>query len=248
MFVNASRVALIERRKIKFWNTQLRRIQQPLVQAPMKMPVPAVPRPKIPTACLRNDISAMMNNKSECDVTFLVENQTVEAHKICLAVASRFFHDLFAIVPHARIPARCKRSHHLCSKFLDSRSDSDKLLDSDSNSTDTECDYSVQNYAAEEFLAKYADGFPKDLTEFPLTIPYNHKAVETIEIHYKPNSSDKNRTMRTVVKMCEDISFKPFKVVVEYLYTGTLRPCGVDLEKIRMTAELLQVSFVIFYD
>nr|KAG5692538.1 hypothetical protein BaRGS_009488 [Batillaria attramentaria] len=35
IFINSVRAALIERRKLKFWNTQLRRVQRPLIQQPV---------------------------------------------------------------------------------------------------------------------------------------------------------------------------------------------------------------------
>lgn len=249
VFVNASRVALIERRKIKFWNTQLRRIQQPLVQPPIKIPVPPVPHIKIPTALLKSDISAMLYNRSECDVTFLVHNQIVEAHKICLAVASTFFKDLFTVVSMVKLPNKRRISRRLLNKFPGrfSYSDGENLLDSDCNSTDTEYDSSLNSSAGEENLSNIADSFSHTFTDFPFNVPYSHEAIESIEIRLELDDIVKNCRLRTYVRMCEEIKARPFEVIIEYLYTGSLRPCGVNLEEIRRSAELLQVLIFHYY-
>ncbi|XP_005091128.1 rho-related BTB domain-containing protein 2 [Aplysia californica] len=246
VFINAARAALLERRKIKFWNTQLRRIQRPLLQPPMKMPIPTVPRIQIAKPLLKSDISALLTNKSECDVTFLVGHETIEAHRICLTVASTFFQDLFSLESLAKLPARRRRKNsHLRRQFPKrfSHTDSEFLLDSDqeSLSTDTDYDSSVQGSAGDSYLANNSTSGSR--LRLPLIIPYDHRAVELIEIRYEEDAVDpSHRCLQTYVRMCEEISARSFHVVIEYLYTGSLRPCEVNLAQVRKTADLLQLT------
>ena len=279
VFLNAARVALIERRKLKFWNAQLRRIQRPLIQPPMNFPMPAAPKVKV-LAQPCSDISTLVNNRSECDVTFLVGARTVEAHRICLAVASSFFEDLFSLESLAKLPparrrkkrksdnSNCYDDEQLRNKFParffpnnSVSSEQDYLLpDSDLDSlstTDTEYESSVGGgisgsadsgggvgAGSGSFLS--CGGLSSRRTyhrQFSLVIPYDHPAVETIEIRFEENEvNPAHKSLKTYIRMNEQISARAFMVVVEYLYTGSLRPFEVELDEIRSTAELLQVS------
>ena len=234
----------MERRKIKFWNTQLRRLQRPLLQPPMKMPAPREPCVKIAKPLLKSDLSSLLTNKSECDVTFIVGHRNIEAHRICLTVASKFFEDLFSLESLAKLPAkRRRRNKHLRDQFPQrfSHTDSEFLLDSDQDSfsTDTECESSLPSSSGDNFLS----GGSLSRVRFPLVIPYDHKAVEVIEIRYEEEVSDpSHRSLKTYIQMCSEMDAPSFQVVIEYLYTGNLRQAGVGLDLVRKTAELLQVG------
>ncbi|GFO14645.1 rho-related BTB domain-containing protein 1-like [Plakobranchus ocellatus] len=282
VFLNAARVALLERRKIKFWNAQLRRIQRPLIQPPMNFPMPTAPKVKVMLAPSGSEISALVNNRSECDVTFLVDARTFEAHRICLAVASRFFEDLFSLESLAKLPparrrrkrksnnSNCYDDEQLRSKFparffpsSSVSSEQDHLLpDSDLDSlstTDTEYESSVGGGVSGSadsgggvgsggFLSSgglsSATGLRRTYQrQFPLVIPYDHPAVETIEIRHEEEEGEvTSKTLKSYIRMNEQISAGAFMVVLEYLYTGSLRPFEVHLDEIRSTAELLQLT------
>ena len=47
VFENAIRAALINRRRERFWMTNLKRVQRPCIQAPFRPPKPAPPEVKI---------------------------------------------------------------------------------------------------------------------------------------------------------------------------------------------------------
>ncbi|KAK3791334.1 hypothetical protein RRG08_012518 [Elysia crispata] len=279
VFLNAARVALLERRKLKFWNTQLRRIQRPHTQPPMNFPMPAPPKVKVLLAqpC---SISTLINNRSECDVTFLVGARTVEAHRICLAVASKFFEDLFSLESLAKLPparrrkkkksdnSNCYDDEKLRTKFparffpnSSVSSEHDYLLpDSDLDSlstTDTEYESSVGGgvSGSADSCGGMGSGSGGLLSssglssrrtyhrQFPLVIPYDHPAVETIEIRFEEDEVNvSHKSLKTYIRMNEQISARAFMVVLEYLYTGSLRPFEVKLEEIRNTAELLQLT------
>lgn len=251
VFINASRAALIERRKIKFWNTQLRKVQRPSMQPPMKMPIPSPKSIEIAPPLLNSDICSLITNRSECDVTFLVQNHSIEAHKICLAVASQFFRDLFSLESLSKLPAKRPKNVPLRKKFPNrfSHNDCEGLLDSDqeSLSTDTDCDSSVQDPAGDDYLSP---SLLKALSHFPLTIPFDHEAVESIEVRYEDYGyGQSHKILRTFIRLNADISAKSFRTTLEYLYMGTLQ-CGdgSDLAQLRKTAELFKVSgtYVLF--
>lgn len=240
VFINAARLALIERRKTKFWNTHLRRIQGPLIQPPMTMPVPAFAGIKISKAFLKSDISGLLNDRSECDVIFLVQNTKVEAHRICLVVSSVFFQKLFSLESLMKYKANRRRNKLLCQKFPRrfSPNDSD-FIESDLDSTDTESGSLTST--SDDFLSGSMRSSTRHQPTFPIIIPYDHKAVETIEISYEEDPFyPSHKILRTYISLSSDILATSFHALVEYLYTGSLET-EVDLTELKKTAELLQV-------
>ena len=89
LFFNVIRATLIERRALKFWNPQLRRVQFPLIQAPMEIPKPELPNIKHPGPAPHEDLSKLL--QEDGDVIFDVQGTHLRAHKICLMIADGIF-------------------------------------------------------------------------------------------------------------------------------------------------------------
>lgn len=99
LFFNVIRATLIERRALKFWNPQLRRVQYPLIQAPMDIPKPELPSIKDPGTAPHEDLSKLL--QEDGDVIFDVQGTHFRAHKICLIIAESVFEGIFVHSPKA---------------------------------------------------------------------------------------------------------------------------------------------------
>lgn len=246
VFINASRAALLERSKIKFWNTQLRKVQRPLVQPPMPMPIPSMKAIQIAPPLLNSDICSLVKNRSECDVTFVVQNCNIEAHRICLAAAAKFFEDLFSLESLAKLPTkrrRKKNDNKLHQKFPErfSHTDCEGLLDSDQESLSTDTDSSIPDSFGDEYFSPCSSS--RSSSRFPLIIPYDHTAVDSIEIRYEDDGySYSHKILKTYIRLNAEITVKSFRALLDYLYSGSLRDNRTDLTQLRKTADLLQVK------
>ncbi|XP_033633370.1 rho-related BTB domain-containing protein 2-like [Asterias rubens] len=97
VFDNVVRAALIARRQHRFWQSNLKKVQRPLPQAPYLPPCPIEPRITVPPSTYDKDISSMLRDLTCADVTFVVQGEYIHAHKVSLIAASSVFHDLFML-------------------------------------------------------------------------------------------------------------------------------------------------------
>lgn len=229
VFNNVIRAAMVEKRKIRFWSTQLRRVQYPQMQAPMKPPQLHLPKVTVPPSTLHNDWNKLLFNQSEGDVVFIVRGQCFRAHKICLTVGAKIFEDLF----------------NLDLNNSNERKTSKVLSDSSQNRNNQETDIKAliehEEIPTDEVNALNLNDnevSPRD------TIVANHPAFALIEPN-KPcdNPYQPGEVMSlTCVTLNSDISPRGFQYVLEYLYTGKAKEDFDCLEDAKMAAQLLQLS------
>ena len=118
IFINTARAALIERRKLKFWNTQLRKVQRPLIQPPVTIPMPALPPIRLERAApaplaAPSALAALLDEQSECDVAFVARGVRLEAHRVILALSCKVFEDLFSCEGLSKVLQQHQQSLHL---------------------------------------------------------------------------------------------------------------------------------------
>jgi hypothetical protein len=76
VFFNVIRAAMIERRKIKFWSTQLRKIKYPLIQEPMEWPIRFFPNVKVPDSTINEELADILTRQN-------VGDMIVNVHDVC---------------------------------------------------------------------------------------------------------------------------------------------------------------------
>lgn len=217
---------MVEKRKIRFWSSFLRRIQYPQIQAPMKLPPLLLPKVEIPEETLHDDLCDLLHNQAEGDVVFIVRGQCFRAHKICLAVSDIVFENLFLgndrIVPENanRALKRSLSSHGNSNINTKSGIDSKSRRSSDTVGPDTllnnRQDYSILIHSA--FL----------------TVEEN-KACDN---PYKPGEV----TYQTVVTVRNEITPRAFQFILEYLYTGSIKEDYDAFEEVMVACGLLQLT------
>ena len=228
VFANVVRAAVVEKRKLRFWNTQLRRVQYPQMQAPMKPPQLHLPKVIVPPSVLNNDFRELLFNQSEGDVVFNVRGQCLRAHKICLAVSAKLFEDLFT-------SDLCMTSDQKLGIVLNDSSQNRQGMNSDTKAL-------IDN---EEIPGKVNNGFSMEDIDVSSRdmITGNHSAFAFIEpnkVCDNPYQPSDIMTL-TCVTLNPDITPRAFQYVLEYLYTGKAKEDYDCLEEAKQTAQLLQL-------
>lgn len=234
VFQNAIRAALTDRRKVRFWDSQLRKLKPPMIQPPMELPQPSYPKVTVPSATLHDDLSSLLHNQTEGDVVFIVHGRCFYAHKICLMVACPVFEEFFLM--EVKSPSCEQSMPDLLPESKDS-DDKDKLLDSDRLITETPpltCS-AFENVMTDEQSECDIENF----------VP-SHPAFHSVEIKttgslFHPNQKSK----QILVTMNPDITPAAFRYILEYLYTGGAKENYNIFDEIKAAAELLQLSDLI---
>ncbi|RDD43541.1 Rho-related BTB domain-containing protein 1 [Trichoplax sp. H2] len=98
LFENAVRMALVQRRKLRFWNSQLRQVLKPQAQKPYLLPKRSLPNVSAETSTYWSDIKSTVGNPDYADIQFIVRGTVIYAHNIILCAAWPRFHDLVKAV------------------------------------------------------------------------------------------------------------------------------------------------------
>ncbi|XP_022918311.1 rho-related BTB domain-containing protein 1 [Onthophagus taurus] len=88
VFENAIRAALMARRQQRFWMTNLKKVQRPLLQAPFQPPPPPKPEVVIPTSIFHENARQLWLDRSHVDVLLVAGPVAFPAHRFLLSAAS----------------------------------------------------------------------------------------------------------------------------------------------------------------
>ncbi|XP_076102479.1 rho-related BTB domain-containing protein 2-like [Mytilus galloprovincialis] len=94
VFFNVIRAAMIERRKIKFWSPQLRRIKYPLIQKPMEWPMRLFPEIKIPESTINEELAEIHTRQNVGDLLVSVRDVCFTAHRVILASSCQIIEEI----------------------------------------------------------------------------------------------------------------------------------------------------------
>ncbi|KAL4232158.1 Rho-related BTB domain-containing protein 1 [Mactra antiquata] len=224
VFLNIVRAAMVEKRKIRFWSSFLRRIQYPQIQAPMKLPPLLLPKIEVPDETLQDDLSNLLHHQAVGDVVFVVRGQCFRAHKICLAVGAIVFENLFLgndIIVTENANRALKRS-------LSTHGNTNKIIRSNDGNTRRSSDTvgpDLHNIGQDYSILKHS-AF--------LTVEEN-KACEN---PFKPGEI----TYQTVVTVRNEITPRAFQYILEFLYTGTVKEDYESFDEVMVACSLLELT------
>lgn len=94
VFENAIRAALIARRQQRFWMTNLKKVQKPLLQAPFRPPKPPPPEVVVLPGTYKKDLYNMFLSQCSTDLILIVGTTKFSVHKFVLASISSVFYRL----------------------------------------------------------------------------------------------------------------------------------------------------------
>jgi Rho-related BTB domain-containing protein 1/2 len=92
VFENAIRAALIARRQQRFWMTNLKRVQRPILQAPFRPPKPLPPEVTVIAGTHTKDLLNMLHSQCYTDLNLIVGTVRFPVHRFMVASSSNAFH------------------------------------------------------------------------------------------------------------------------------------------------------------
>ncbi|XP_018342003.1 PREDICTED: rho-related BTB domain-containing protein 2 isoform X4 [Trachymyrmex septentrionalis] len=117
VFENSIRAALIARRQQRFWMTNLKRVQRPLLQAPFCPPKPVPPKVCLAASTYEENMKSLWTRPVHTDVTLIASNCTFSVHRCLLAAASPAFHRLFSMELAQELTPRSSSESSMVSTF-----------------------------------------------------------------------------------------------------------------------------------
>ncbi|XP_070530237.1 rho-related BTB domain-containing protein 2 isoform X4 [Cardiocondyla obscurior] len=117
VFENSIRAALIARRQQRFWMTNLKRVQRPLLQAPFCPPKPVPPKVCLAVSTYEENMKSLWTRPVHTDVTLIASNCTFGVHRCLLAAASPAFYRLFSMELAQELTPRSSSESSMVSTF-----------------------------------------------------------------------------------------------------------------------------------
>ncbi|XP_058980137.1 rho-related BTB domain-containing protein 2-like isoform X1 [Musca domestica] len=237
VFENAIRSALIARRQQRFWMTNLKKVQKPLLQAPFRPPKPPPPEVTVVVGNYRQDMYNMFLAQTYTDLILIVGNTKFSVHKFMVAAASNLFNRLLSIDISDMGGRSSSESSMVSSTFgeattADFNDDTECLIRNESRAQRMwEQIKRRSSYQALPLIeAKRPTELYKDL---------HHPVFQNIRVVQIDNNNgiQTNQTILTLTKL---ITTQALHQCLKFIYTGTIDLYSV--EDIKQAAELLELS------
>ncbi|KAK3878684.1 hypothetical protein Pcinc_016692 [Petrolisthes cinctipes] len=270
VFDNVIRAALISRRQQRFWMTNLKRVQRPTLQVPFCPPKPKVQEPSPVGSSMREDLHCLLTCAALTDLVLVAGGTSpgtiVHTHRFLVAAASTAFHKLLMTdLSDCAATRRSSDSSMLSGTFGDTtlgnfNSDTECLLGSDHNQPRpvSRLREAVKRRSSMQTIPlDQRPGIHREL---------NHPAFQAISIEqWDDRGSEQSGCERsprqsggawvpiqTVVTLSKLVSGPVLRVVVHFLYTGTIfcREChlpAIDLSELKQAAEFLELPELQLY-
>ncbi|KAG8248059.1 Rho- BTB domain-containing protein 1 [Homalodisca vitripennis] len=117
VFENAIRAALIARRQQRFWMTNLKKVQRPLLQAPYCPPKPRPPEIHVSPSTYEESLHWLFHTQAHADVIFVAGAVGFSAHRFILAAASPALHRLLCTDLTGELSTRSASESSMVSTF-----------------------------------------------------------------------------------------------------------------------------------
>ncbi|XP_071570701.1 rho-related BTB domain-containing protein 1 isoform X3 [Temnothorax nylanderi] len=226
VFENSIRAALIARRQQRFWMTNLKRVQRPLLQAPFCPPKPVPPKVCLAASTYEENMKSLWTRPIHTDVTLIASNCTFSVHRCLLAAASPAFHRLFSMELAQELTPRSSSESSMV------YASSIRVWEQLKRRSSFQVLPTMDNQ-------RKSNGATKEL---------NHPAFQNIRICMTENANGVQQPM-TVITLSKLITPQAMQQCLQFIYTGSLdkryhdlqtAPIGLLLE-IRQAAEFLEL-------
>ncbi|KAF0312619.1 Rho-related BTB domain-containing protein 2 [Amphibalanus amphitrite] len=222
MFENAIRAALIARRK-KFWMTNLKRVNRPMLQAPFCPPKPTPPDIFVTPSTFEESMASLLANQWHTDIIFLVGSVGFSAHKAVLASASDLLFQLLTMPIVDDSCGHCSSNDSLAAG-----------MDEVGSEADTECLLSSCALKLITGRTREVDGpldpvrggwRPPTLNQVGQSRQLNHPAFQSISIQQcegLDQSGQPSLSVQTIISVSKLVSPAVLRQALHFLYTGRL--------------------------
>ncbi|XP_065221856.1 rho-related BTB domain-containing protein 1 [Planococcus citri] len=251
VFENAIRAALISRKNQRFWMTNLKKVQKPLLQLPYCPPKPIPPPAQVLASTYEENIQWLYHQQQHADVVFVVNNIGFTAHKFILAAASPVFQHLFSIPNEAVITTEVERSTSE-SSIMTNFGEATLAEFND----DTECLIVNETAKLPQQQKRCKDcPIPGSTSNFsnPRSYSYrkelNHPVFSsiTIECNMSSDSCEIENCQHTVITVSKLVTPTAMSQCLQFLYTGNVEPNYNYLQDLRQAAEFMELNELLAY-
>ncbi|XP_076678484.1 rho-related BTB domain containing isoform X2 [Andrena cerasifolii] len=240
VFENSIRAALIARRQQRFWMTNLKRVQRPLLQAPFCPPKPVPPEVCLAASTYEENMKTLWTKPVHTDVTLIAGNCSFSSHRCLLAAASPAFHRLFTMELIQEQTPRSSSESSMVSTF-------GEATVGDFND-DTECliriDQSKPAKVWEQLKRRSSfqvlPTMDNQRKSAGATRELNHPAFQNIRVCLT-ESTNGTQQPTTVVTLSKLITPQAIQQCLQFIYTGSLDKRYHDLQEISQAAEFLEL-------
>ncbi|XP_036149562.1 rho-related BTB domain-containing protein 1 isoform X3 [Monomorium pharaonis] len=207
VFENSIRAALIARRQQRFWMTNLKRVQRPLLQAPFCPPKPVPPKVCLAPSTYEENMKSLWTKPVHTDVTLITSNCTFLAHRCLLAAASPAFHRLFSMELAQELTPRSSSESSMV------YASSIRVWEQLKRRSSFQVLPTMDNQ-------RKSNGATRDL---------NHPAFQNIRICMTENANGVQQPM-TVITLSKLITPQAMQQCLQFIYTGSLDKRYHDLQ------------------
>ncbi|GFG40591.1 hypothetical protein Cfor_06628 [Coptotermes formosanus] len=228
VFENAIRAALIARRQQRFWITNLKKVQRPLLQAPFRPPKPPSPELHVAASTYVENIQTLWLQQAYTDVILVAGSVGFSAHRFILAAASPAFQRLLMMDLSNELGARSSSESSMVSTFGeatmgDFNDDTEYLIrQSDNYFKPSRVWEQLKRRSSCQVLStdsKQRLGVSREL---------NHPAFQAIRVEQCDSAGSatqqgrSNNSMQTVVTLSKLVTPQAMQQCLQFLYTGTI--------------------------
>uniref|UniRef100_A0A1A9V2Z1 BTB domain-containing protein n=1 Tax=Glossina austeni TaxID=7395 RepID=A0A1A9V2Z1_GLOAU len=241
VFENAIRSALIARRQQRFWMTNLKKVQKPILQAPFRPPKPPPPEITVMVGNYRQDMYNMFLAQAYTDLILVISTSKFPVHRFMLAAASNIFYRIL----NTEIPDMGGRSSSESSMVS---STFGEATTADFND-DTEC--LIRNESRTQRMWEHLkrrssyQALPLIETKRPSDLykDLHHPLFQSIRIIQVDNNRS-NSVNQTIVNLTKLVTSQALHQCLKFVYTGTIEIEKElnNLQDIKQAADLLELT------
>ncbi|XP_014252585.1 rho-related BTB domain-containing protein 1 isoform X2 [Cimex lectularius] len=261
VFENAIRSALIARRQQRFWMTNLKKVQRPLLQVPFCPPKPKARPVQVCPSTFDDSMRWLLNNLPHSDVVFVAGSVYLPAHRFMLAAASPSLLRLLCTDLTGELNTRSASESSMVSSFGEATSgdfneDTETLIRVEKPSTRSGVWDQLKRRSSCQVLTSACNNSPGQRVcasrelNLPAFTSIRVQQVEDLDQQGKLTSS-----VQTVITLSKLVTAQAMQQCLLFLYTGTidskftqLQNASVGLlQEIRQAAEFIQIPDLLLY-
>ncbi|XP_076354179.1 rho-related BTB domain-containing protein 1-like isoform X2 [Tachypleus tridentatus] len=271
VFENVIRAALIARKQQRFWMTNLKHVQRPLLQVPFCPPKQPPPDICVPDSQFESDMLSLFHSQVFTDVIFLCGKIGFSAHRAVLAAINGSFFKLFAmdLSPDILTSVRSSSESSMVSTLENAHSifndDTEQLISQStpptcaslrlprsSNNNMSGCSVSVNSdgdnrvaqWKSVSLVHSYESGNAPTESKPGVCKVLNQGAFQSISLEpceSIDHTGNITSSVQTVVTISKQITPAALQQCLRFLYTGSVDLKCCSLSEVQLAAELLEI-------
>ncbi|XP_032594397.1 rho-related BTB domain-containing protein 1 isoform X2 [Drosophila grimshawi] len=238
VFENAIRSSLIARRQQRFWMTNLKKVQKPLLQAPFRPPKPPPPEVTVVVGHYRQDIYNMFLSQAYADLILVVGGTKFAVHRFMLAAASNIFQRILNTELSDMGGRSSSESSMVSSTF------GEATIADFNDDTEYLIRYESRTQRMWEHLKRRSSYQALPLVESKrstdLHKELHHPVLQSLRLVQMENQRGVS-AIQTIVTLSKLISPQALHQCLRFIYTGTIDKECSNLQEIREAADFLEL-------